>query len=282
MNIIHANVYDPAHSLFKSCRNDRAQVQTITCSAPSCSLRDQGKCVKRSILFVGCPYGEYLKEEGPTRKSKAYGKWVKEKKEQYATAGTMDYAPSKLAFMGDYVYLPYSWMDMNESVKFLKHSSFLISGVPFIHVSEWSVETIEKIVDFKPWGLGGTIHAYQDEQIPLFLVHLSEMVPELYAALIKRCPQYVERYKLGVPNYVGRAAFIWTMPPCEIAGYNPKYPVRWTWDCEKLTTNSIDAYNNTWGNIKAESLSLTIVPDINVTVKITNNSQVSKDTKFAD
>lgn len=282
MSIIYANVYDPKNSFFKDCRNDRAQVQTIECRAQQCSMREAGQCVLRNILCKTCPSGTWSVEHGPTKRAASYSKWIAQKKEQYGGYGTVDYVPTKLGFMDGHVYLPYPHMDMNTKVPFLRHSSFFISGIAFIPLTAWTVETVESIVSFNPYGLGGVIESYQKQQVPLFLAHLRELAPAMYSALLEKCPSVIAKYGLDNPTRVGRTALLWTMPPCEVGPYDAKYPVIWKWDGKEMTTESKDAYGGTWGHCKADSVKVTIIPSKDATVVITNDAQVNEHTKFVD
>ncbi len=184
----------------------------------------------------------------------------------------------KMAFIGDYIFLPYSFMNMNEDVPFSSHSSFLTSGSLFLPRSAWTIETVLKIIELKPHAfMGGEILDYQKTVVPKFLSHLREADERLWGELVKTRPEMdVE------PNYVGRKALLSTLNfPIEWET-SSNYRVRWRWDGHKLTTISMNAYDKTWGEAAMESIELSGVPDKDVSVKVMDNGWVNKNTVLLD
>lgn len=284
MKTVHVHVWNPADThFFKFHANDPATCETITCSIDGdCPLARAGTCAKVPVLFSGeCPYGRYIKEKGPTKRASSVHQWVKDRMDRNADVPYLKSPVHKMAFIGTYVYLPYAHMNMNTNIPFLSHGQIFNTGSNFIPKQEWTIETVLKIVMFKPQALmGGEITTYQKDVIPIFVSHLNECDKDMFNALIKAMP---ELYK--APNYVGRLAYINSLnyPLTWTAGVNEKYPVVWSWDGKVLKTNSQDAYSKTWGgSIPAESLELTIIPKPEATVKVQDNSWVNENTKYKD
>tara|TARA_R110002096_G_scaffold66682_2_gene162209 strand:- start:31024 stop:31638 length:615 start_codon:yes stop_codon:yes gene_type:complete len=204
---------------------------------------------------------------------------VSERKSKQEEIGFLSTPSKKLTFVGDYVYLPYSFMCMCKDVEFISHSSFLISGTSLLPIEHWTVKTITTLIGFKPQALfGGTIKDYQKESVPAFVQHIREEDPAMWELLIK------ERPELDInPDYVGRKAILNTLnSPIKWTSRHAKYPVSWEWDGVRITTESIDAYNCTWGDLKIDNLKLTSIPSDSTEIIVQDNSWVNSQTKFVD
>lgn len=165
--VVHNHVWNPAKSLFKESRNEKAKCTTIFCQLESCPIRDQGACMLTPALgWTRCPYGKVRTETGPTKRAKSFYKWIEERKDAHPGVGKLAYPTKKMDFVGEYVYLPYSHMTMCEQVPFLSHAS-LTNGNCLIPVTEWTLENVIILIDFKPrnWG-GHEIESYQKEEVP--------------------------------------------------------------------------------------------------------------------
>lgn len=278
---VHHSVYDPANSLFKSNRNDKAESETVFCKLEHCPFREKGQCLWIGILsFVQCPYGRFESKKGPTKRAQSCRKWISNEKEMYSDVPVLSYPTRKLAFIGDYVYLPYAHMDMCKDVNFLKHSCVFVSGIPLISREHWTIDTVIRLVKFRPQALmGGEIQSYQKEEIPKFVQHLREIDSEMFGMLVEREPRFnVE------PNYVGRKAILKTLnfPISFTMKRHEDYPIDWRWDGEKLTTNSMHVYGKTWGNIELDSMEMIAIPKENACIEVQKNEWVNENTQFVD
>ncbi len=190
--VIHMHIFDSAKSIFNNMKNQKASCHTIECciKKEKCDLHKKGQCVYRQVLRGGCPYGKRLEEHGFTRRAQKYGQWIRDKKEQYKDVGSLDAPESdKMCFIGDYVYLPYSHITMNTAVPFKTHSHVFVRGNSFLKKEDWTPETIESIVNFRPMAMMGVeITRYQKEVVPTFLLQLREEDPDMYQQLIKIRP----------------------------------------------------------------------------------------------
>jgi len=273
-------VFDPTKSLFKQFANSKAESETIFCKLDKCPLRDAETCTWGPVLgYDKCPYGKVSKQFGPTKRAKSFRAWINEQKALYPGIGKLGSPANKLAFIGEYVYMPYAHMDMNKEIPFLVHSHVFQSGCAFVPSSAWTLTTVLSLLDFKPMAMmGGQITQYQKESVPRFLAHLREADKEMWQALIK------ERPTLDVPpDHVGRKALLSTLNnPIEWETGHKDYNVRWRWDGSVLCTKGLHAYNSTWGGIKLESLELRGVPVSTVHIKVQDNSWVNSETQFAD
>ncbi|MFA5420208.1 MAG: hypothetical protein WC341_17275, partial [Bacteroidales bacterium] len=167
-------------------QSDRAEARFVTCSVPGgdCPLLKQKKCLHATI-FGCCVYGGGNVKRTATKRSKTYYKdlgILREEAEKHPKLPEGAYQTGVL-LLGDYYYLPYSHMDMCESVPFVKRSAFIVSGVPFVKKEDFTPECVVALATFSPMALfGGEITQYQQEEVPKFLFHLKYRFPELYEA----------------------------------------------------------------------------------------------------
>jgi len=283
--VIHATVYDPhGKSLFKSKSTDRAECKIINCSNyENCSLFKMGKCIVADSLFGRCVYGRRQAFQGPTKRAQACITWVAEKKDKYKDVlWKMTTAPRKLAIIGEYVYLPYSHMDMNEDVPFMQHEKFFQSGIPFIKIDLFTVAVVVSVLKFRPRAMNyQEITSYRKEQLPKFAIHLKEVMPELYNAVLNEFPELGEI--LASSTMVGRKALVHSLKAGTVVTKyhdSDKLPTQhWTWDGEWLTstdsgpTLSIVAFSESVTKIK---------PKAGESVVITNDMQVDENTEYVN
>lgn len=279
--IVHANVYDPSTSIFKVSKSTPAEYQIIECSLEQCPLRDAGTCAVRGGIFCGkCPYGWMRTVTGPTRRAASFGTFIRGARERFKGVPFLKAPPNRLAFVGDYAYLPYTHMSMCMDVPFLAHGGAFRTDIPFIHKDDWTIENVLKLVRFRPEALlGGEITDYQRKMVPLFVQHIRELDPPMFAKLAEEIPSYDV-----APNYVGRSAYLNTLRHgiSINANVHKDYPVCWHWDGEKLTTKSQHVYSSTWGGKMTGDVTTVVVPDDTCVAKIESNDWVTPETKFVD
>lgn len=285
MKIVHAHVYNPENSLFKSRKNDRAECQVVTCSnSENCGLFKRGECATIAMLDArNCPYGKKSYEYGFTRKARGFGKWISERKEKYKDAlGKLGSYKKKLAIVGDYVFLPYAHMNMNKDLPVSSHGSFMNNGSHFIDIKAFDVNLIMNIIRFRPQALfGGEITSYQKEVVPMFVMHLKEEMPEMYALVVKE-HEYVENI---IKNFspVGRKALVHTLRPgTVVTKYHDTTKLstqHWTWDGEYLS--STDA-GMTFAIVNYDECIIKMRPKKGEAVVITSEDQVDENTEYVD
>lgn len=288
--VVHCSIFNPTNAIFKISKSEPAEVNWITCTnSENCDLFRSGKCSMIGVLSIrNCPYGSLNHRKGFTHRARNFYKWLAEQREEFKDVGVLSSPVQKLAFVGDYVFVPYTHADMNEAIPFLSHSSFLYSGSCFIKKEEWTVATIRKIVDFHPYAMmGGEIMSYQRESVPLFLRHLEELDVEMFKKLVAECPTYLEKYNLIVKNYVGRKALLKTLkPPFDFTtsgSREGRYRVKWQWDGKQLKTNSEHAFAQTWAEVPwNDSMEIVLTPTDKTAIVVESNDWVTKETAFID
>lgn len=273
--IIHAHVYKPHNALFKSCRNDRAECQIVKCNNyQNCELFKRKEC-----CWIGgfgwnkCPYGSYSKTEGFTRKARKYYTWINEKTEQYKKViGALNRASDVIAIIGDFIYLPYAHMTMNENIPFKSKTGLFNKGDCLLPLKEFTLENVSKICEFHPQAIfGGEIKSYQGEEIPKFIKHLSEKFPNLYKQL---CDKLKRIKEISLTN-IGRKAYLKTLNPF-ISEFVDCHKSTWKWDGEYLiSTNSKASFM-----LIQKFSEIKIKPEENAVVTITDDNQINKDTIF--
>ncbi len=199
MQIIHMHVHEP--TIFK---DKKASKISISCSLADCPLRAKGQCVALNYNST-CPYGKRQVALGYTSRASRYRTWVIEAKREAAAYPQLADAEEKIAFVGDYVWLPYAHMNHIDGekvgLKFQAYSgAFVGSGVPFMPASEFTVDTIIKLVSFRPRSLMGDVIDLR-EQVAKFVKDLAEIRQDLYQASIERLPRIAEYVEGFNPNF---------------------------------------------------------------------------------
>lgn len=294
--IIYWRIFNPqAKSFFgPSKANEPATLETIACSnCDNCELLKSRSCSFQPIIgWNRCPYGFYSTSKGPTKRSKSCHTWVSDQKKKFeSTPILVDQSPkNKYAYVGEYIYFPYAHATLNEAVPFGQKANLLSSGNCFLPKAHWNIETIEKIVKFRPQALfGGEITTYQSKEMPLFLTHLKEKDPDLYKGLLDKNPHFIKQYSLNSKkNAIGRTALLSTIAyPTEYTtsgSREGKYKVKWQWDGKVLRAiNQEHAYNKTWGEFKKyNKIEVILEPRPDEEIVIQDESWVNENTKFVD
>ncbi len=269
--LVSTSVFNPCNALFKQPRNARAKCTRIWCKLEVCALRDAGSCSLNGVFGGCCLYGRLSCEVGPTPRARKFSAWIRERQKEREDIPSLGYPVCKLAFIGEWVYLPYAHMDMNKSLEFTGK---------MLRKEDWTIGTVLQLIDFRPQPLFGygEIASYQQEGVPLFLMHLREVALEMWARVIASRPELDTQ-----PDYVGRKALVNTLAhPIEWTTKHAEYPVRWRWDGKQLTSSSPDVYSKTWGKVKLAELTLAGVPADDAAVEVQSNDWVTERTVFVD
>lgn len=274
MKLIHAHIFNPANSLFKSVRNNRSELHLVYCdNSENCDLYKKGQCIRRKTLGGYCQYGKNSIQQGHTKKARGFSKQILDWENKYKDIPKLT-DPNKfdLALIGDYIYLPYAHINFSRDnnhvlAQFTAKSGFLGTEA-FIHKDNWNIQNILHIVEHRPQALfGHEISSYQKEEVPKFINSLKNFSPQLYAELCIRKPYLVNI----VQNYVGRTAVLKTLNPFEFIDHPGKnYAKKFIWDGEKLICEnwfSLGSYN---------SGKFILYPDDKATIKVEKNEWVSE------
>lgn len=276
--VIHARIWDPSKSIFKNASKDKAECEIVECcKSDECGLYKRGECSYCAAFgWQSCPYGKPSKEIGFTKRAKKFSEWLDEKKEKYAGVKYLNDHTTKLAIVGDYVFLPYSFMTHNETLPFIAHSGFFRKECCFLPLNSFTVSDIYNIITFKTIAvMGHEITDYQTKSVPKFLHHLKEEFPQLFNSVCEKHPDVKNRLK--ELSHVGRKAFLTTLDK-NVGVFTDSRKDDWTWDGEYLVSPAVKAYPS----IIDKYSEIRIKPLENAVVVIKSEDQVNTDTKFAD
>ena len=230
-------------------RSDRAKINSLYCYLENCReecpLLKKNKCIHNRILSSGCIYGKMSRENGPTQRSNKYYSFIsnaeKDIKDNNLKMPETAYA-DYLINIGDYIYLPYAHMDLCKEISFVRHNLYLLSGIPFVKVENFTPEIIVIAAKFRPQALfGGEIKQYQSERVPLFLLHVKYLMPDHYDAAVKLDKTILEKTP-SIDNIKTVVGTLDMIPIGKIDGYtiNDKRQKVLSWDgitlkaeCEK-------------------------------------------------
>jgi hypothetical protein len=198
-------------------KSDKLHVLKTLCSAESCPLLEKGKCIQRQMLGR-CVYGSHTHEYGSTQRSKNYYKDKESFKEQQVKLNLPPVKPAyqkSMVVIGDYIYLPYPFMDMAD-IGWIDGPRGLVSSRPFIKLSDFNFECVKGAYHFIPrdW-FSNEIVEYRKKSLPLFLYHLSKLFPDLYQKLCDYCPQVKDK-TLKLQSVTSLSVPIYEIPADEI------------------------------------------------------------------
>lgn len=283
MEVIHVGLYG-GKSIF-SGRETPLEASIISCGMKDqCSLFAQGQCAAiRSIGSSGCKHGKQTVKRGYTSRAMKYHQFKNEWR-NHEKYGALESNTKKLAIIGDEVYFSYPYVNLkvddNGNIAIDGPTLSFGNSVAFIPIENFTKDLIKRICDYRPRAImGGTIGSYEKEVVPLFLSHLKEVFPKLFAEFTNKYKEYGESI-----NYVGRKAYIHSLEPCDVEDKSGRYPNlnnTWYWDGEHLNYKS--GYISSMSIVSHYEIhELKIKPSENATVEITSNDQVTDKTKFVD
>jgi len=267
---IHAYIYDPSRSIFKTPPDTKAELTKVRCTrSADCDVFARGECI---VLQSGCVYGHKTVEMGYTKRARKFRTWIVERAKTIKDVGRLKYPTEKLAVVGDFVWLPYPHMTHARTGKV---TFFPVHHENFIPFEEFTVELIVKLCEARPRAVyGGEITNYQKKSVPRFLSHLTEMYPRMLAEAAEQSEHI--RKLLTALTKVGRKAILQTLVP-NVGTFNDGDKV-WTWDGIYLTSTTASA--STFLIVRGAEVRL--LPVERAVVKVTDGGQVGPDTEFVD
>ena len=188
--------------------------------------------------------------------------------------------PKKLEYFMNLVYIPISYLNLNENIDFVDGGGWgLLKGRPIIRREHFNAVFIsEQIINFTPRTIFGNqkISDYQEKEVPKFLLWLKQLDPQLY-----------EKVKAMNPNHhgfinmtnVGRKAILQTLTP-NVGTFTDIHGGVWTWDGEYIYSNNTHASFTLIETREIQECRLK--PKGNVAVKVCDDAQVNDNTEFID
>lgn len=274
MTLIKAWIFDPNYALFKSGRNEKAQMTAIYCdNYENCDAFKAGCCVSIDP-FNRCSHGRINRQTGYTRKARAFKQWIDEKKEfiKSQIAPNLKSPRDRIYRIGDRYYFPYSFMDGAEfdtSSKDKPFSRELVISNKWVDAKDVTADLLNKICLAIPRTVfeSAEIKDYQQKIVPKFVNDLHEHYPDLFELLTPE-----NKARINDINHIGRKAILQTLNSSKVKTISGL----WDWDYDTQTlskpSSALDGFTGT--------LTATMTEDFEIAV--TDNSQVRDDTKFMD
>lgn len=174
--------------------NERARLVSYHCELPGeCPLLAEGRCI--SLRFADrCVYGKIQSQTSKTRRARSYRDFVAMARRAMVDLLEVRAAEDRMAYVGDYVFLPYAHMnhaDGEHAIPFLSHSHIFSNGSPFMPRRAFTPEMVVTLFRFRPRTFmdhNKVILKYVEVSLPKFLLELSEYDPGLYAAAVEMEP----------------------------------------------------------------------------------------------
>lgn len=267
MTKIHAWIRNPKNNLFKGM-SKRSALFELYCQKPEdCDLLQKDNTCIHCGAMTRCPFGRKQETEGPTPRAQSFydtlDRWRAQNAEYLGALSSFS-AYNRIFRTNGHFYLPYS--HMAEGVMSLG------TGYPLKEVwvpeADLTPELLDRICTARPRSaFGGEILSYQAEEVPKFIADIHALYPDLFEKLSEE-----QKARLASVSYVGRKADLTTCAPGKYVFTRD----RWDWDGELLHGKSM-LFQPVPGEI-----SITIRPKPGAKVEITDNSQVTPETRFLD
>ena len=275
---IYAWVWNSENALFKQKKSEKAVGYIYSCKCPEkCELYAKGNCV---MLKNYCPYGSKNTTVGYSRMARKFSSWIYEFMDKHKDACNAKLTqPGKMEYFMDLVYIPISFLGLNENIEFVSGGGFFSNNLPIIKRSDFDNEEFisKRIVNLHPRALmGGVIWDYQEKEIPKFLQWLKDLDPALF--------DKVKALNLDHPAFakmtnVGRKAVLQTLNPNIGTFVDPDGRI-WTWDGKYLYSSNARFYG---AILKTEEIQeCRLKPKDHAIVKVTDDNQVNNNTVFID
>lgn len=277
MKEIKAWVSNPAISLFKRKKTEKAVGHIIYCKCPEkCELYSKGKCV---AFKNRCPYGSRGHVTGYSMMAQKFYSWINDFNRDHEEACKAKLKqPEKLEYFLDLVYIPIAHLNLNKDIHFVDGGGLgFLNGYPIIERWLFDAEFISKqIVNFRPYSFFGNneIKDYQEKEVPKFLLWLKQLDLPLYEKVREINPSHP-----GFSNMsnMGRKALLRTLNP-NVGTFKDIHGGIWTWDGEYLCSNNTHA---SFTLIETKQIKeCRLKPAEDVVVKISDEGQVNENTEF--
>lgn len=275
---IYAWVWNPENALFKQKKSEKAVGHIYSCKCPEkCELYAKGNCV---MLKNYCPYGSKNTTVGYSRMARKFSSWIYEFMDKHKDACNAKLTqPGKMEYFMDLVYIPISFLGLNENIEFVSGGGFFSNNLPIIKRSDFDNEEFisKRIVNFRPKALmGGVIWDYQEKEVPKFLRWLKRLDPALFDKAKALNPDHSAFAKL---SDVGKKAVLQTLNPNIGTFVDPDGRI-WTWDGKYLYSSNARFYG---AILKTEEIQeCRLKPKDHAIVKVTDDNQVNNNTVFID
>lgn len=270
--------------LYGDGKRVRCAAEIVYCAAgDTCSLYRAGHCIQHRRMFGSsdvCKYGHVTCIEGFTSRAASFSGFRNFYRRDPAYSALSAAANLPMSIIAEDVCLSLSpvlvlhaddgtWTVDDKTSALLRSSDEVLSWVP---ISELSPDLLDQICKARPRDIfGQLIGTYSTETIPRLLDLIRQKLPDVYAALVERYPQYAD----VECDHKGRRAYFATLAEGSRVRFDGN---EWEIRDGKLVGHDVIMRRNfsTFG-VAAE-----VIVDIaeDVTVVIEDNSWVDDGTRF--
>lgn len=238
-----------------------------------CSFYKKGKCFSAGRIGPNCKFGNKQNIQGYTSRAIRYGEFRRKYKEDECY-GKLDEPNNKIGKIGDTFVINMRYLHEKEGGGYKIETYLFSSPLIYIPEKEFTNDLIKLICDGNPRTImeNETIKNYQEKDVPRFLHELKTEFSEIYNSFISEYPSYKDKKM----NFVGRKAYIYSLRD----GVELKDKATFVKQGEYV--KSITNYNSCFLPFQAKETELIIKINKEMTVKITDNSQVDENTIFED
>ena len=253
--------------------------------ADKCTFYKQGKCLRvRSFLAPTCKFGKNNVIKGYTSRAHKYYDF-KNKYTNDEVYSKLEYPNELVAVIGDTLYMNLKFVLVRKKKEEETFSRCyrcvdgyeitevgFCSGDCFLPIEDVTNELLYGIFSYTPYSMmGGVIEDYKLKVVPDIIQSLKSIAPEIHKKFIKEYPQYDVS-----PNYIGKYAFVKTMVNgSKLEDTNGNILVLHN---GKLVC---DKWKSAFVPFDGKTAKIEIEVRDDMKYKITSNSQVDENTKFA-
>jgi hypothetical protein len=223
-------------------------------------------------MFSNCPYGEYHRVKGYSRRARAYHSFISGAREKFKGTPSLNQVSGDLvAVVGDYVYLPLHYLD-----NMVNPMKIGLVQKHFIRKEALTPELIITLCGYRPQALfGGEIRDYQEKHVPIFLRGLRDRLPSLLDQAIEIDPSIKTR--VAKVTNVGRKAILESLKP-NVGSFVDIHGAHWSYDGQYITSKD----SHVGFALVYKIAEVRILPVSGQEVKVTDDAQVTDITVFTD
>lgn len=239
-----------------------------------CSFYKQGKCFSAGRWKQNCKFGKKEIEKGYTSRAMKYQSF-RRKWDNDECKNKLDEPDNIIGKIGDIFVLNTGFLYEQEGGGYKVETHFGRADLVYLTEKEFNNQLIYLVCSSKPRTIFDNVEIkdYKEKTVPRFLYELKTEFKEIYDNFIKEYPEYKDK-KI---NFIGRRAYINTLK-------NGSELIDCHKNIWKIENDEIVCYDwNTWLPFKSKKGTETrikITDEMKYT--ITDNNQVTENTKFAD
>lgn len=257
-------------------RNLRLRAEYISCDkANECSVHKSGECFCVTTPFgVRCKEGCINSIDGGTKRSKAFARVRADAKahEKYAALKYPHNTYVAKIANNIFITMPYSWFEEDGKGGIICNDPHLCTNRFYANAEILTPENIKRICDFHPHAMmGSEIRDYQRKVVPQFLHELKALFPDKYSEFEVEYPDY----EVKQPDWCGRKARLSTCNRGQ--EYKDTNGNIFRFDGNDIVC---DCYRSAFTPFGGKDVKMRITVTDDMAVKITDNNQVTDNTKF--